>query len=341
VRFGGASVQPLAGLAAVVALLMVPGGALAQEIPGRLILAPIGQPGAYFDLTMRPGDRRTLELELGDASTEPIVARTYAADVYTIVNGGFGGRLRDEPATAMTGWLDYSTSVLELHPGDSVRRSFTITVPKAAGPGEYITSIVLENDVPIAGTGPVALDQVTRQAVAVVVDVPGARRPALAIGAASHEIVAGASVVSVAVANPGNVRLKPMVGFRLFDAAGHQVSATQFQMDTFYSWTASSIEVPLAAILLPGAYTIALDLDDAAHDVHVVEPAIPLLVVAPAVAAPVVGGVPELPSVDQASPGREHAVPIWALGVGVGAGLVLAAAIGLSVRRRQARHRGR
>ena len=324
-------------MAVAVASLMVPGPALAQDVPGRLILAPIGQRGAYFDLTMRPGDRRSLEVELGDASAEPISARTYAADVYTIVNGGFGGRLRDEPATAMTGWLDYPTDVLELHSGDAVRRPFTITVPADAGPGEYITSIVLENAVPIPGAGPVALDQVTRQAVAVVVNIPGPRRPALTIGAAHHDVIAGTSIVSVAVANPGNIRLKPMVGFRLLDAAGHQVSATRFQMDTFYSWTTSTIEVPLASILLPGAYTVSLDLDDAAHDVHVVDSAIPLVVVAAAVAGPVVGGVPELSSVDQASPpAGTNGLPFAIAGLLLAAAAVVALGVRVARRNRRA-----
>ena len=334
--FRGASLRPLLGLGAIVALLLVPGRALAEDVPGRLILAPIGQPGAYFDLTMRPGDRRTFEISLGDASSAPITARTYDADVYTIVNGGFGGRLRDEPATGMTTWLDYQTEVLHLRPGTNVRRAFTIKVPTDAPPGEYITSVVLENDVPVPGSGPVALGQVTRQAVAVVVTVPGARSPALTIGAARHEVVAGRSIVSVAVANPGNVRLKPRVGFQLFDAAGHLVSTTQFRMDTFYSWTTSSIEVPLASILTPGAYTIALDLTDAAEDVHVTESAIPLVVTVAAVAAPVGGAVPELPAVDQTSApaGTSGPPPVIAA-------LVLLAVVGVALAVRVVRRRRR
>jgi hypothetical protein len=264
------------------------------------------------------------------------VARTYAADVYTIVNGGFGGRLRDEPATAMTGWLDYPTDVLDLEPGDAVRRRFTISVPQAAVPGEYITSVVLENEVPVPGSGPVALGQVTRQAVAVVVTIPGPRRPALTIGAARHEVAAGVSIVSVAVANPGNVRLKPLVGFRLFDSAGHLVSATQFRMDTFYSWTTSSIEVPLGSILQPGAYTIALGLDDAANDVHVAESAIPLVVVAAAVGAPAGGDVSELPGVDQASPpAGPNGLPLAM------AGLLLVAVVGVALGARRVRRNRR
>jgi hypothetical protein len=274
---------PIAGLLGVAVLLASAGTAFAQAEPIRLILAPIGQSGPYFDLTMRPGERRTLQVELGDAGSHPVAARTYAADVYTIVNGGFGGRHRDEAATGMTTWLNYPTAVVQLRPGHGVRRTFTIAVPRDAPAGEYITTIVLENDIPIPGAGAVNLDQVVRQAVAVVVTVPGPRVPALTIGAASHAIVGMASTVSVAVANPGNVRLKPIVAFTLSDLAGAEVGRARVAMDTFYAWTATTVEMPLVTILPPGQYTIRLRLEDDRSGIVVEEASIPLRVDAPAV----------------------------------------------------------
>ena len=311
---------------------------LARSDEVKLALLPVGQPGAFFDLTMKPGERRTFEVQIADDSSAPLAARTYAADVYTIINGGFGGRLRDEPPSGMTSWLNYPTEVIPLRPGERVRRSFTIKVPSDAAPGEHISSLVLENDAPIRGTGAVALDQVVRQAVAVVVTVPGRRLPVLEIGAASHVVVADRSVVSIAVANTGNVRLKPAIGFTLEDATGAVVSRAHLQMDTFYSWTATTIEVPLAALLLPGAYRVHLTLDDADQGADADAAAIPLVVEAPAAGAPGKGGSPDLVAVDQAAlPGTVDAagggagVP-WAIvglvgvlavaGIGVGAILV-------------------
>jgi hypothetical protein len=272
-------------LLGVLTWALLPGIALAADDQVRLALLPIDQPGPYFDVTMRPGERRTFSVELADASDVAVAVRTYAADVYTIVNGGFGGRLRDEPRTAMTAWLDYPTAVHDLQPGGHLRQSFTVAVPRDASPGEYITSIVLENDIPIAGDGPLALDQVVRQAVAVVVTLPGPRLPALTIGAAGHRLVAGRSVVSVAVANPGNIRLKPIVEFALSNAAGSVVAESTVPMDTFYARTETSIEVPLSGQLPPGAYTIRLSLDDAMQGARAVEPAIPLTVEKPPIVA--------------------------------------------------------
>ena len=330
-------VQPrrraLAGLLGAF-LLSVTGAGLAEADGLKLVLLPVDQPGPYFDVTMRPGEKRSFEVALGDATDVTVAVRTYAADVYTIVNGGFGGRLRDEARTAMTAWVAYPTETVQLRAGQSVHRRFTVTVPRDAEPGEYISSLVLENELPLHADGAFAVDQFVRQAVAVVVTVPGPRSPGLTIGAARHEVVAGRSIVSVAVANTGNIRLKPAVGFSLFDAAGAQVSRTSFQMDTFYARTDTRLEIPLASLLLPGTYTIRLTLDDDAEAARADEAAIPLTVVAVAANAPAQGTAPELTAVDQGS-GPTGAILLWPI-VSL-AGLLAVIALGLGARRLRGR----
>ena len=323
-------------------LLSASGVGAAQAADVKLVLLPVDQPGPYFDVTMRPGERRSFELTLGDAAAAPMDVRTYVADVYTIVNGGFGGRLRDEPRTGMTGWLGYPTETVQLRAGQSVRRPFTVSVPRDAEPGEYISSVVLENELPIHADGSFAVDQFVRQAVAVVVTVPGPRTPGLTIGAARHEVVAGRSIVSIAVANTGNVRLKPAVGFTLFDAAGAQVSRTSLQMDTFYARTDTRVEIPLASLLLPGAYTIRLTLDDAAEGARADEAAIPLTVVTVAVSAPAEGATAELTAVDQGSGATGSTGPLllWAIASLVGLFAVIVLGLGARLIRRRRRDAG-
>ena len=144
---------------------------------------------------------------------------------------------------------------------------------------------MLENDQPVAGDGALALDQIVRQAVAVVVTVPGTRSPGLSVGAASYLAGAG-SVVSVAVTNTGNIRLKPIVGFTLLDARGAQVAKATVAMDTFYARTATTIEVQLPAPLAPGDYTVHLTLVDAAQGARADRAGIPFTVAAPPPTAP-------------------------------------------------------
>ncbi|MDQ1618860.1 MAG: hypothetical protein QOE19_1429, partial [Actinomycetota bacterium] len=155
------------------AVALAPGAAHATESPVKLSAKPVAQPGQFFDVTLAAGATRTLRIELGNQGTSGIAARTYAADAYTIINGGFAARLRGEASAGTTRWLDYRPSVLQLPAGEAVERSFTLSVPPGTPPGEYISAIVLENDQPVEGSGAVALNHVLRQAVAVSVRVPG------------------------------------------------------------------------------------------------------------------------------------------------------------------------
>ena len=229
-------------------------------------ILPVGQPTPIFDLTMRPGDVRTLEVEITNNGDAQVTAQTYAADVHTMVNGGFGGALRGEPTTGTTRWLDYEAGTVQLEAGGRTRRAFTVTVPSDTGPGEYITSLVLEPELPLATGDGRADEPPERDAVAVVITVPGARSPDLEIGEATHAVVAGTSVLSVAISNPGNVRLSPLVELTVFDADDRRLNQASVQMDTFYAATDTSVEVVLDTLLRPGTYSIDVVAQDVQQD---------------------------------------------------------------------------
>jgi hypothetical protein len=241
--------------------------AAAEGAGAELGILPVGQSTSFFDLTMRPGDARTLEVEFTNNGDAQATAQTYAADVHTNVNGGFGGALRDEPTTGTTQWLDYDAGTLHLAAGARTRRAFTVTVPADTGPGEYITSLVLETEKPMTTEDGEAA-ALERHAIAVVVTVPGARSPALEIGEASHGVVEGVSVLSVAVSNPGNVRLSPIVDLTVSDADDRRVTQVSVQMDSFYAATDTSVEVALDTLLPSGAYSLELVAEDVQQEVR-------------------------------------------------------------------------
>lgn len=255
------------GLTAFLAFGAAP-EALANEPAIRLGITPVDTDGTYFDLTLRAGERQVLRVELANMGTTPVEARTYAADVYTIVNGGFGAELHDEPPTGTTGWLDYPTELLELPAGHGTLRDLTVEVPRDVEPGEYITSLVIENVEPIAGSGAVTINQVNRTAIAVAITVPGPRRPGLDIGDVGHELVNGVSVVSFAVSNSGNVHVKPEGDFTLRAADGRVISQAPVEMGTFFAGTGAIVEVPLAEALNPGDYCGALSLRDPEQEIE-------------------------------------------------------------------------
>ena len=235
----------------------------------------------------------------------------------------------------MTAWLSYPTQVFQLGSGQRTQRTFMVAVPATAAPGEYIASLVLEHEVlPQVGAA-VQIDEVVRQAIAVVVTVPGPRAAAIDIGGASHEVVAGKSIVSIAVSNTGNVRLKPLIDFTLSDAAGSTVSHANVAMDSFYAQTATTVEVPLNALLLPGRYTVRFVIGDTTQKLAVSERSIPLVVEAPPAADPVIGAGTGLTDLLQGF--GEDSMRIWGAVVAglLGLGIVLIATSFAARRRRR------
>jgi hypothetical protein len=258
----------LATSALLATLWLVPATvALGGEAP-RLGLTPMGQTGPYFDLTLAPGEHRQLEVEAANFGRERTRARTYTADVYSIVNGGFGAELYGDGATGTTTWLSYPTQQIMLEPQEALLVAFVVGVPANTPPGEYITALVIESTEPLQGTGPLALKQVNRSAIAVAIDVPGPREPGIVIGLVGHKAVSGHSILTFEVDNPGNVHLWPAGDMVLRDAGGSRIMAEAVVMDALYAGTATLLEAPVSDALPPGEYCAELSLTDPATGAH-------------------------------------------------------------------------
>lgn len=264
--------------------LAIAGPVLAEHEPPAIGLVAVDEDGPFFDLQMDPGESRQLEVELSNGGHSEVLARTYAADAYSIINGGFGAELFDEEPSGTTLWVDYGTRELTLPPGEGLVIEFTVSVPADAVPGEYITSVVAENSEPYrdpdAGEG-IQFDQVNRTAIAVAIDVPGPRQPSLEIGAIGHKAAAGMSFVTFEIANTGNVHLKPAGEFTLRDAAGEPIATYQPAMDSVYAGTETLLEAPLSADLAPGDYCAELSLADEASGAADETECLPFTVAAP------------------------------------------------------------
>ena len=257
-------IRVLLVLGCVIAALIGPITMAVADVqqPVMLSLKPVDYQGSFFNLTINPGQSQQLKVALGNHGSASMPARTYAADAYSIINGGFGARTRDSTITGTTTWLSYATQLLQLPAGQANIRTFTVAVPAGTAPGEYISSLILENDVPVQGSGSVVLNQIIRQALAVSIRVPGPLQPAFAFGTASHKITADRSVLDVQITNTGNANLKPAGNLIIHDHNGKTISQAPATMDSLYAHTDTLVETTLAGKLQPGDYTVSITLTD-------------------------------------------------------------------------------
>ncbi len=260
----------------VASLVLVPAGAASAAAPSAtptvtadapppapvaLGMIAVGQSGGFFDLTVKPGASVELSVQVVNAGSVAIDARSYAADAYTIVNGGFGARTADQPRTGTTTWLRYPTVTSSLGGGSAMTRDFSLTVPLGTLPGQYITSLVVENAVPAPSPTSEQLRETIRTAVAVSIRVPGHLHPSLAFAKAENSITAHGSAISVAITNSGNERLTP-AGWLIIRDAGGAVWRELLSMDSFYALTTTSVETKVPDAVPDGHYTVEVSLRD-------------------------------------------------------------------------------
>lgn len=252
-----------AALIAVVlfALLAVPAGADDDRV--RLGIDAVGSDLPYFDLTLEPGDSVDLTVRFSNYGNVATGATIFAADVRTIRGGGMGMADIDDERTGATNWLDFPDEDLELEPEDQIERTVTVTVPDDTDPGEYITSVVIQNTEPLDITDDDArFDQTVRQAVAIAIDVPGERPAEMEPGDVHHVVSGNRSVVEIDLRNTGQAHLRPEGEFALFDRDGETLAESPIALDTFYAGTNTVIEVRFTDELAPGEYLVGLSLED-------------------------------------------------------------------------------
>jgi hypothetical protein len=248
---------------------------------GSISISPVGTTAAYFTLKIADGGSRRLTVALANAGGSVAKAETYAANVYTIVNGGFAARLAGQAETGVTTWLDYPEQDVTLAPGHTQRLSFTVTVPANAPPGEHVTTLVVQEENQAKATGAVALSQVNRQALPIVIVVPGPISPKLAVSAATPSNFAGHTVVVAGVTNTGNLQLQPDAKLVVTNSQGHRVGALAVRMGTVFPGDSTTAQGTLDLALPPGHYTVAADVSDSTPGVAAQHIDFPIDVAAP------------------------------------------------------------
>lgn len=246
-------------------------GAFAQATPPPAVATPAAggslpygiQPAdstiSFFEFEAEPADVVELPVLLYNNDELPIEIRTYAADGYTLVNGGFDARLDGQPVTETASWIEYEAENIIIEGGDTIERLARLTVPADAAPGEYFAALVVQNASPIQ-TG--NIEQVIRQLIAVVVVIPGSETVAIEVGDASFRQLTDYFSVLVEVTNSGSIRVRPSGELAVYDAADTLMLTAPVTMGLVLPGDTTSVEIALPQVLPVGEYIVEILLGD-------------------------------------------------------------------------------
>jgi hypothetical protein len=235
----------------------------AADTGPRFVIYPQGgTDGDYFTLEAEAGTTNELVVTLGNADDEPLSLRTYASNVMPIVNGGFALASEDVDLEGTTTWLDYAPETFEFESGEGVERTFTVTIPEDADPGQYITGLALETAEPLEVEGTPLFQQIIRKTIAVFIIVPGEEVPAFSIGEPEVAVDGAMPRIVIPVENNGNVLVRPEGELVVRDADGEAVLTAPIAMGSVYAGFTVPLSVPLTTPLPEGDYTVSAELVD-------------------------------------------------------------------------------
>lgn len=230
-------------------------------------------PDNYFSVTLNPGESASLVARVVTVDSVPLALTAYVTNALSLINGGFGAGTDADVLTAPAAWIDFTTESFTLAETDHIDLPFTVTVPADALPGEYVAALIAQTDGPVAVNGAAALNQIIRNAIPVLVTVPGETTPAFVLQAPSVIVQNTQQTLVVPVQNTGNARVRPTGEISVSRGDGTIVGKLLVTMGTVFPGTETTIELAMPSGIAPGTYAISGTLADPASGVAVVVPA--------------------------------------------------------------------
>ena len=240
----------------------------APAAPGLFPVHP--GPNGYFEYTLSPGGATSGVVVVHDLTASAARYLVYVTGATTSPTGGVAyGQLEAHPL-GTAAWVQLSGRSVQVSAKGAVTVHFTVAVPGATAPGDYVAGLVAQTAAPTA-TAPasstkrgVRLLTTTRVIVAIVVHVPGPAAPAARLGQPSIGLQQHRrQVLTIPLHDTGNVFMKPYLAGDLRNCSGGPaVLRLARQLGTFVPRT--SIDYPwyLNNQVLPaGCYQVSLALD--------------------------------------------------------------------------------
>lgn len=186
-----------------------------------------------FDLTLKPGESRTIIVNIENPTESPLTAKAIINDLSP--SGDESGRPRivtenaaQTPANSLRRLLLSQLSDILLKPKENKSVQYTITIPQDAAPGGYygairFSPVITDDQSNVALTASVA--------TLILIKVPGQITEQVDIvqlgasnGGTIHRILTGApDAISIRVKNSGNIHEQPFGKIRVTSMLGKQV----------------------------------------------------------------------------------------------------------------------
>lgn len=169
----------------------------------------LGAERTSFAYTTNPGTSVSDALVVANHGDEALTLGVYAADGYTTETGALDLLTKDATSVGVGAWLRASAPSVTVAPGATVEVPFTVAVPKAAMPGDYVGGIVTTLTQPDDAQG-INVDR--RLGIKVALRVSGDIAPALAVehvqvhySGTANPAGSGDATVTYTLHNTGNV----------------------------------------------------------------------------------------------------------------------------------------
>lgn len=227
------------------------------------IIAPEGKGNAeIFEVELAPGEAATLSGVFGNGSEIPVDAVMYKADLNHPVNGGFALKNAEAPINEPTTWIDFPTESVSFAAQDVRQRTFTVSVPVDAQPGQYITGLAIEMAEAITPPGGLTLPVKYRLINAIIITVPGEITPAFSIADLSLTVDGSATTIGGTISNTGNVRVRPAGPITVSKEDGTVLLSTDFAMQSVFGGYSAPFQASAAVVVPIEELKVHVELSD-------------------------------------------------------------------------------
>ncbi len=238
--------------------LLLPAVASAQTggVGGRVLTPSSSNPRAQsiFIYTLKHGEATKDKILVINQSESEKTISLGSVDGVTANAGAYTCRQEAEPVKDSGGWVTLAKTKLTLPAGGKEAVDFTVTVPQGADVGEHNSCITIQADEASEAHQGVRLRM--RQAVRMIVTVPGELRRSISIDTFSVTARNGKQRYEMAVANKGNVSADVDMKARMATLFGEEVASVVGEYPVIADKTLTQYFASDFAPLFGGWYTV-------------------------------------------------------------------------------------